>query len=166
MSNLAQFHKIPKSLKNIRTLSSKFSIKACESCLYDAWTKTHDLVLIKKPKNIKNPKFWKVQKFLKKCMKTCNMIKKKGQRCLTLGLGRIPLKLWPRKRQFFFFFLIEGIKRGFKEIDKKFLEKSDLIPICFWKLKSDWSRGIGQGSKCTWRKVRLVERNRERIEWT
>ena len=64
LSNLAQIHEIPKSLKNIRTLISKFlinnknfEIKACETFLYDAWTKTHYLVSIKMPKNIKTPIF-------------------------------------------------------------------------------------------------------------
>ena len=74
--------------------------------------------------------------------------------------------LTKKTTNFFFFFLREGIERGIKEIDKKFLEKLDLIPICFLKLKSDWSKVIGQESKCTWRKVQLVERNQERIEWT
>ena len=50
-----------------------------------------------KAKKHQNPKFLKMWKSLNKCMKTCNMIKKKGKKCLTLGLGRKPLKLWPRK---------------------------------------------------------------------
>ena len=68
-----------------------------QPCLNDAWRKTHDLVLIKMPKNIKNPKFLKVGKFLRKCMKSSNLMKRKGQKCLTLSFWRKPLNLWPRK---------------------------------------------------------------------
>ena len=75
-SNFTQFHKIPKSLKNIRTLISKkfrnhknFEIKVWESCLDDAWWKTHDSVLIKNPINIKKPQILKMWKSLEKCMK-------------------------------------------------------------------------------------------------
>ena len=32
-------------------------------------------------------------------MSACNLIKKKGQKCLTLGFRRKPLNLWPRIRQ-------------------------------------------------------------------
>ena len=84
-----------------------------------------------KAKKHQNPKFFKMWKSLNKCMKTCNMIKKKGKKCLTLGLGRKPLKLWPRKWPKKKKILWEGIERGIREKDKELLKKSDMIPICF-----------------------------------
>ena len=48
------------------------------------------------PKHQK-PQISKNAKILEKCMKTCNLMKKKGQKCLTLVFWRKPLDLWPRK---------------------------------------------------------------------
>jgi len=41
----------------------------------------------------------KCAKIPKKCMKTCNLMKKEGQKGLTLNFWRKSLKLWPRKWQ-------------------------------------------------------------------
>ena len=102
INNRNQFHSIlpnlTKSPNLSRTLISKiiinhekFEIKVWESCLNDAWWKTHDSVLIKNPINIKNPKFWNVRKSLKnawKCMITCNLMEKKSQKSLTLNVWK------------------------------------------------------------------------------
>ena len=90
-SILPNFTKSPIS-QELRTLILKFlinhknfEIKACESCLYDSWTKTHGSDLIRNPINIKTPKFSKMRKSLKKSMKNAwNVIwwKRKGKSVL------------------------------------------------------------------------------------
>ena len=128
LSNLAQFHKILKSLKNIRTLISKisihhknFNIKACESYLYDARTKTHDLVLIK---NIKNPKFLKSVKILENAWNYVIWSKRTYLKFLKKTFEALTKKTTKK-------ILWKGIEREIEEKDKKLLKKSYLIPICF-----------------------------------
>ena len=48
-----------------------------------------------KPQISKNAKIPK--KMHERCMKSCNLMKKKGKKCLTISFWRKPLNLWPRK---------------------------------------------------------------------
>ena len=57
-------------------------------------------------------------------------------------------------------------ERNWRDRQKECLKKSYMIPICFWKLKSDWSRGIEQESNFTWKHARLIKKNRAGIEGT
>ena len=56
-------------------------------------------------------------------------------------------------------------ERNRRDRQKELLKKSDLIPICFWKSKFNWSRGIRQESNFTWKQARSIERNRVGIEF-
>ena len=119
--------------------------------------KTHDLVLIKNPLNIKNPKFQNVWKPLRKCMKSCNLMKKKGQKGLKYYLKFLKktFKSWTKKtkkkKE------KKNCEKGSKEESERKTKnslkkkKTDLIPICFKNLKSDRSRRIGKELKCTWK---------------
>ena len=57
-------------------------------------------------------------------------------------------------------------ERNRRDRQKELLKKSDLIPICFWKSKFNWSRGIRQESNFTWKQARSIERNRVGIKGT
>ena len=110
----------------------------------------------KKTPNFKDVKIpWKMHE---RCMKSCNLMKKEGQKCLTLSFWRKPLNLWPRMWQFFififilFYFICEKGSRV--ESDRE--TKNNLKSLIWFlyvlkKAKTNQSRGIEKESKCTWK---------------
>ena len=73
-------------------------------------------------------------------------MKKKGQKCLTLGVWRKPLNLWPRKMTK----KKKGEKGSREESERKTkssFKRTGLIPICLKK----WNPIDREESKCTWK---------------
>ena len=90
-------------------------IKVWESCLNDACRKTHDSVVIKMPKNIKNPKFLKCKNPKEKCMKSFNLMKKSAKVSYLKSLKKAFESLTKKNDKFFFF----GEKGSREESERK-----------------------------------------------
>ena len=101
--------------------------------------------------NIKNLNFLKKQNAKipkKKCMIRCDLMKKEGQKSLTLSVWRKPLNIWPRKRPK----KKKKIERRDRERNRRDRQKA------FEKVKSDSYLFLKI-------EIQSVEKNRAKIEF-